>query len=132
MAPPPAECSISAQGTHSLLKCILGARVKLTHSHAVPCRSCCPAPPSYQQRKKNASTQGWHSDSATPNTTMPFPCHPDLAASPGAGAGIPHRLPAGSSSPLHHAPIGKPEQKHYAEIENGAFRRRSGVMGLQR
>lgn len=67
-----------------------------------------------------------------PSMMMLFPRHPDLAGSPGAGAGIPHRLPAGSSSPLHHTLSEKPEQKHYAEIENGAFRRQSSVTGLQR
>lgn len=44
-------------------------------------------------------------------TMVPVTRHPDLAASPRAGAGIPRKLPAGSSSHMHHAPGEKNMQR---------------------
>lgn len=82
--------------------------------------------PAESAKKNNHSFIGFASRSPTPGaetmllqltpssrwrTMVPFTRHPDLAASPGAGAGIPRRLPAGSSSHMHHAPGEKPEKK---------------------
>lgn len=116
------------RGTHSQLraKCILYVRAKPTRRHAL-CRSCCPAPPSSaepsRECKDKITTTSEVLQAALPRLVQRrcccssrragwFPLPVILTRPPLlCGAGSPRRLPAGSSSRMHHAPGAKPEEK---------------------
>lgn len=149
MAPPPAVCSTAAMGHVPCAELSASSVQGQSWPTDTLCCAGVAALPHQQAlskaeraKKNNHNFIGFTSRSQTPGaemvllqltpssrwlTMVPATRHPDLAASPRAGAGIPRKLPAGSSSRMHHAH----GEKKCAETENWAFRRGSGITGLQ-